>query len=319
MPAAGGTGPDAAPDIKKDQMYQHTLKREYEFEGKGLHTGKISRIIVGPAPEGTGIRFRKSVSGVEIDAVAENVTSTSRCTTISSGNENILTIEHIMSALTGMGIDNASIVVDGDEIPILDGSARLYVEAFSADGTVAQNAEREYITVPSPIEVHDEKSGSWVRIEPADRLSYDVTVDFGSKVLGVQTAHWDEDMDYAREIGFCRTFVFFHEIEYLMQNNLIKGGDVDNAIVVVEYPVTDEQLERMEAAIDRKGLSVVDGYLNNLALRYPNECGRHKLLDLIGDMRLCGGYLKARITAYKPGHGINTTAAKAFRESLKNK
>lgn len=222
-----------------------------------------------------------------------------------------------MSALTGMGVDNAYIDVEGNEIPILDGSARYYIEAFGADGLEEQDAGREYLAVPETIEVKDGKSGSWVRIEPADKMSFDITVDFGSKVLGVQTAHWDEDMDYAKEIGICRTFVFFHEIEYLMANNLIKGGDVDNAIVIVEHPVSDEQIERMSAAIGRTGLKVENGYLSNLKLSFPNECGRHKLLDIIGDIRLCGGFMKAKITAFKPGHGINTAAAKAYRESLR--
>lgn len=298
-------------------MQQRTLKREYTFEGKGLHTGSLSRITVGPAPAGTGVKFRKTVSGVVIDALAENVTSTSRCTTVTSSGEDILTIEHIMSALTGMGVDNAYIDVEGNEIPILDGSARYYIEAFGADGLEEQDAGREYLSVPETIEVKDGKSGSWVRIEPADKMSFDITVDFGSKVLGVQTAHWDEDMDYAKEIGICRTFVFFHEIEYLMANNLIKGGDVDNAIVIVEHPVSDEQIERMSAAIGRTGLKVENGYLSNLKLSFPNECGRHKLLDIIGDIRLCGGFMKAKITAFKPGHGINTAAAKAYRESLR--
>ena len=152
---------------------------------------------------------------------------------------------------------------------------------------------------------------------PADDLSYGLTVDFNSRVLGVQTAEWDPSRDYAAEIGTCRTFVFFHEIEYLFANNLIKGGDVDNAIVIVEHPVSDEQLERMAALFNMPKLKVNEsGYLNNLELRFPNECGRHKLLDMIGDFRLAGGYLKAHITGYKPGHGINTNVAKAIRKAI---
>ena len=154
-----------------------------------------------------------------------------------------------------------------------------------------------------------------MRITPADVPSMDITVDFGSRVLGVQTAHWDESTDYAKEIGPCRTFVFFHEIEYLFQNNLVKGGDVDNAIVIVEHPVQPEQVERLSALFNVPELAINDnGYLNNLKLHFPNECGRHKLLDLIGDLRLAGGYLKAKVTAFKPGHTINTRTAKAIRE-----
>lgn len=300
-------------------MKQRTLKNTYSFEGKGLHTGTVSKMTVGPAPAGTGIRFRRVDLGEDayVDALAENVSNTSRSTTISSGNAEVHTVEHILSALTGMGVDNALVEIDNMEVPILDGSARSYVEAFAADGLQEQEEERVYITVPRTIELKDEKSGSWVRIEPADELSYELTVDFNSKVLGVQTAAWNEGVDYAKEIGVCRTFVFFHEIEYLFANNLIKGGDVDNAIVIVEHPVTDEQLRRMSASLGKPALKVEsNGYLNNLQLRFDNECGRHKLLDLMGDIRLCGGFLKARITAYKPGHTINTNIAKAFRGTL---
>lgn len=299
-------------------MLQRTLRDTYTFEGKGLHTGVHSTMRICPAPENTGIRFRRVDLGEEIDAVAENVSSTARSTTISNGRAEVHTIEHVLSALTGMGVDNALVELDVPETPILDGSASFYVKALAQDGLREQNAERKYLRPSGTVEMHDEKSGAWVKIEPADRLSYDIEIDFGSKVLGVQTAHWDETVPYDSEIGICRTFVFFHEIEYLFANNLIKGGDVDNAIVIVEHPVSDEQLQRMSASLDKPALKVdSDGYLNNLSLHFPNECGRHKLLDLIGDLRLCGGFLQAKVTAFKPGHTINTKTAKAFRESLK--
>ena len=295
-------------------MLQHTLSKSYTFEGKGLHTGRTAKMTVSPAPENFGIRFRRTdLDGdVWIDALADRVTSTARSTRISDGDAAVNTVEHLVSALTGMGIDNARIDIDGPEVPILDGSARFYTETIAVDGTAAQQEERNYLTVKTPVEVRDDKTGSWVRIEPADRPSYDVTVDFGSKVLGVQSARWDEDTDYASEIGVCRTFVFFHEIEYLFANNLIKGGDVDNAIVIVEHPVSEEQLDRMSASMGLPKLSVVgNGYLDNLRLHFDNECGRHKLLDLIGDLRLSGGFLRAKVTAYKPGHTINNLAARA--------
>ena len=295
-------------------MLQHTLSKAYTFEGKGLHTGRFSKMTVSPAPEDFGIRFRRTDLGedVWIDALADRVDSTARSTRISDGTASVNTVEHILSALTGMGIDNARIDIDNLEVPILDGSARLYVEAFAADGLVAQAAERKPVVVREAIEVRDEQTGSWVRIEPADRPSYDVTVDFGSRVLGVQSAHWDDTVPYAGQIGACRTFVFFHEIEYLFANNLIKGGDVDNAIVIVEHPVSEEQLDRMSASMGLPRLSVVgNGYLDNLRLHFDNECGRHKLLDLVGDLRLAGGFLRAKVTAYKPGHTINNLAARA--------
>ena len=298
---------------------QHTLKKSYYFEGKGLHTGTYSHMKLMPAPADHGIKFRRTDlrSRPVIDALAENVTNTARSTTVSRDEAVAVTIEHIMSALTGLGVDNALIELDNIEVPILDGSARPYVEAISEDGLKDQGVPRVYIDIPQSLEIRDDRSGSWVRIEPAAGPSADITVDFNSRILGIQSAHWDEHTDYAREIGVCRTFCFFHEIEYLFRNNLIKGGDVDNAIVVVENTVTPEQLASVSRLFDLPGLTVTDeGYLNNLKLNFPDECGRHKLLDLLGDMRLAGGYLNARITAYKPGHSINTKAAKALRALL---
>ena len=300
-------------------MHQYTLSQPHSFEGKGLHTGQIARMTVKPAPADTGIRFRRIDVGEDawIPASADAVTSTARSTRLSGPCGDVNTVEHILSALTGMGIDNAIIDIDNIEVPILDGSARFYVEAFGGDPLVEQDAERKYRTLSEPVEIRDEKTGSWVRVEPADKPSYSITVDFGSRVLGVQTAAWEPGQDYAHEIGVCRTFVFFHEIEYLFANNLIKGGDVDNAIVIVEHPVSDEQLDRMSTAMGLPRLEVVgNGYLNNLQLHFDNECGRHKLLDLIGDMRLAGGWLNARITAFKPGHTINNLAARAVLAQL---
>ena len=299
---------------------QKTLSRTYTFRGHGLHTGKPVKMKVGPAPADAGITFLRSDlgEGCKVRAFAENVTTTTRSTTISDYAFSVVTIEHIMSALTGLGIDNALISLDNDEVPILDGSARLYAEAFKSDPLVDQGVPRHYIALPEAVEVRDEKSGAWVRVEPAASPSFDVTVDFGSKVLGVQSAHWDETVDYAAEIASCRTFVFFHELEFLFKNNLIKGGDVDNAIVVVEHPVTPEQIKELALAMNKPRLAVTpEGYLNTIRLHFPDEIGRHKLLDLIGDMRLVGGFLNAKVTAYKPGHTINTLAAKAVRKLLK--
>ena len=298
---------------------QHTLATELEFHGKGLHTGKTSHMVLKPAPSGTGILFRRVDLGTDaiVEALAENISSTARSTTISKGEVSVATIEHIMSALTGMGIDNAMIDIDNVEVPILDGSARFYVEALAASGTAVQDAPRKYIDIPREIEVRDEKTGSFVRLTPSDKPEIDVTIDFGSKVLGVQSAHWDESVDYAAGIAPCRTFVFFHEIAYLFQNNLVKGGDMDNAIVIAEHPVTEGQLTELSALFNVPKLEIKEGYLNNLQLRFPDECGRHKLLDLIGDLRLAGGYLNARVTAFKPGHTINSWLTKAIRETIR--
>jgi UDP-3-O-[3-hydroxymyristoyl] N-acetylglucosamine deacetylase/3-hydroxyacyl-[acyl-carrier-protein] dehydratase len=297
---------------------QQTLRKEYSFEGKGLHTGRVARMTVCPAPVDTGIIFRRTDLGEDaiVEALAENVSNTARSTTISKGEASVSTIEHILSALTGMGVDNAYIDIDNVEVPILDGSAKPYIDAIWKDGFEQQDAPRRYIELKETVEIVNEEKGSLVRIEPAEEFSYNIKVDFNSRVLGLQNAQWDSSVLYAEEIGVCRTFVFFHEIEFLFNNGLVKGGDVDNAIVIVEHPVTEEQVLNMSRLFDIPALKVrEDGYLSNLTLRFPNECARHKLLDLIGDLRLCGGFLKAKVTAEKAGHGINTTAAKAVRLS----
>ena len=297
-------------------QFQQTLRKNYSFEGKGLHTGKVAKMTVGPAPADTGIVFRRTDlgDGACVEALAENVSSTARSTTISKGDASVSTIEHIMSALTGLGIDNAYIDIDNIEVPILDGSAKPYIDAMWKDGVETQDAPRRYVEIKEPIEVVNEK-GAVVRIEPADEFSYHITTDFNSRVLGVQHAVWDPSVVYAEEIGVCRTFVFFHELQFLFANNLVKGGDVDNAIVIVEHPVTEEQVNQISQLFNVPALEVrEDGYLSNLVLRFPNECSRHKLLDLIGDLRLAGGFLKAKVTAEKAGHGINTTAARRIRE-----
>ena len=183
---------------------------------------------------------------------------------------------------------------------------------------LVQDAERVWLDFPEPFEVTDERTGSWVRIEPAEEMSFEATVDFGSRVLGIQKARWTENSDYVGQIAPCRTFVFMHELEFLAARGLVKGGDVDNAIVIVEHPVTPEQIDNMCILFGMPHLSVTEsGYLSNIKLHFPDECGRHKLLDLIGDMRLAGGFPKAKITAYKPGHTINSLASRAALAKIK--
>lgn len=273
-----------------------------------------------PAPADTGIKFRRTDLKYRpiIIAVAENVSNTARSTTISYKETVAVTIEHIMSCLTGLGVDNAIVELDNIEVPIMDGSARYFVEAILADGLQNQGVPRKYLELTDVVEIQDENSGSWIRVEPASAPSIDVTVDFGSRIIGVQNVHWDMGVDYATEIGPSRTFCFFHEIEYLYRNNLIKGGDLDNAIVIVEQEATEEQLKWVSQLFSLPDLHVTDdGYLNNLKLNFPDECGRHKLLDLIGDLRLVGGFLNARVTAFKPGHALNTRMAKLLRSKIK--
>lgn len=293
-------------------MKQQTIKKEYSFEGRGLHTGKYAHLTICPAPENFGIRFLRVDTGVEIPASAEYVSRTDRSTTISVGDSSVVTIEHVLSALTGLGVDNALVKIDNEEVPILDGSASYYVKAIAPDGLQVQSVDRKYIEITEEIEIKDEQTGSWVKITPSDHMSFEVSVDFNSRVLGVQSASWEEGSDYVGQIAPCRTFCFFHELEFLASKGLVKGGDVDNAIVIVEHPVTDEQVDKMCALFGQPRLSVTpEGYLSNLVLNFPNECGRHKLLDLIGDIRLCGGFPKAHISAFKSGHKINSQAAAA--------
>lgn len=275
---------------------QHTLLNACSFEGKGLHTGTYAHMTVLPAAPGSGIRFRRTdlPGAPEVPALAEFVTNTARSTTLSFQEAEAVTTEHILSALSGMGIDNALIELDNREVPILNGSAEPYVKAFTQAGVQEQDMPRRLIGIPQALELRDPRSGSWIRIEPADAPSAQITVDFQSPVLGVQTVDWNPATDYAQEIAPCRTFCFYREIEALIQNNLIKGGDLDNALVVTE-----------------------DGYMGNPTLHFTDECGRHKMLDLLGDLCLCGGWLNARVTAFKPGHYLNTQAAKALRALLK--
>ena len=300
-------------------MDQHTLGNICTFEGKGLHTGRYARMSVEPAPADTGLRFLRTDLGPDayVDALAENVSGTARSTSLSCGEASAVTVEHILSALTGMGVDNALIRLDNAEVPILDGSARLYAEAFGKAGIVPQDAPRRMLGLAREVEVRDERSGAWVRAVPSDRPEIGITVDFGSRVLGVQSASWTPETDYASEIAPCRTFVFFHEIEFLARQGFVKGGDIDNAIVIIEHPVTREQVEGLCARMALPPMSCTEeGYLDNLKLHFPDECGRHKLLDIIGDLRLAGGWVNASITAFKPGHTINAQAAKEIRKAL---
>jgi len=294
-------------------MKQTTLKKDYSFEGKGLHTGKYAHMTICSAPPFTGIRFIRTdiAPGAYVEALASYVSSTSRSTTLSKGQVKVGTVEHVLSALTGLGVDNAIIKIDSPEVPILDGSALPYVSAILKDGLEIQPAERRWVEITEPVEIKNSRNGAYIRVEPSDELSIEVTIDFNSKVLGVQTAKWDSSVDYASEIAPCRTFCFFHEILMMSFFGLVKGGSVDNAIVIVEKPAKEKQLKRMAKKFKQPMLEVTpEGYLSNLVLRFPDECGRHKLMDLIGDIRLCGGFPKARIVAYKPGHKLNTNISK---------
>ncbi len=295
---------------------QHTLKCKYTFTGKGLHTGRNVTMTIEPAPVNHGIKFRRVDLGEDavIDALVDYVTTTARGTTLEKGDVKISTLEHLMATFSGLGIDNALVNIDAQEVPILDGSAKPYVDAICADGIVEQDAERRYVELKEKVVYRDEKTGSEIIIMPDDHFSVDLMIDFNSKVLGNQYSRLDGNTDFAKDLAPCRTFVFFHELEPLFRNNLIKGGDLDNAIVIVEHPVPQEELDRLAAVFNTSSLErAPEGYLNHLELRFQNECARHKLLDLIGDFSLVGMPIKGKVIAYKSGHRINTEVAKVIR------
>ncbi len=297
--------------------YQKTLNTSHIFEGKGLHTGHHCRMTLFPAPADHGIVFKRIDLGEDalVEASWRNVSGTARSTLLSNNGVEVMTIEHLLSALYGLGVDNVLVEIDNMELPILDGSARPYVEALITDSLHVQDRPRRYLKVAEPFLFEDPQTGASLQVLPAERFSVEVEIDYGSKVLGVQKAKFTEGDDFASEIASCRTFCFLHELEFLLNHNLIKGGDMDNAIVIVENEVDDKTLSRLKSIFNVENLErVPEGYLNNLTLHFDNECARHKLLDLIGDFALAGLPLKARVIARKPGHAINTAALKSMFE-----
>ncbi|MFA5324630.1 MAG: UDP-3-O-acyl-N-acetylglucosamine deacetylase [Bacteroidales bacterium] len=294
-------------------MKQHTLKGIYIFKGKGIHTGLKVEMKLMPAPVNHGIIFKRT--DIDGDAIVEanhnNISSIARSTSLKRNNVEVITIEHLLSAFSGLGVDNALIELNSPELPILDGSAKPYTDAIMVDGLLEQNEERNYLIIKEPLKIRDEVSGSEIMFFPSDKLEIELEIDYKSKVLGLQKAYFDKDMDYAKEIAPCRTFCFFHELEFLVKNNLIKGGDMYNAIVIVDNQISQDELDRMKNLFNVKNLErAPEGYLNNLKLHYSNECARHKLLDIIGDLYLVGKPIKAKVVAKKSGHSINTKAVK---------
>lgn len=300
---------------------QKTLKREYTFEGKGLHTGLHVKMTLAPAPADTGVIFYRTDLGdnAKVEALVDYVTQTQRGTTLQNGDVSVSTIEHVLSTFVGLGIDNAYIYLDAPEAPIMDGSAKPFVEAIVPDGLQEQDVPRKYFEIKEKISFKDEESGSELILVPCANYEIDLTVDYNSKVLGVQTAHYSEcETDYASEIAPCRTFCFFHELEFLFKHNLIKGGDLENAIVIAENEVPQQELDKISSLLGVSSVQRVStGYLNNVDLRFPNECARHKLLDVMGDFSLIGYRLKGKVIAVKSGHKINTQMARIIREKAK--
>lgn len=297
--------------------YQQTLGGEYTFTGKGLHTGLNATMTLKPSEVNTGIRFLRTDIGNNafIEANVDNVTHTNRSTTLEHNGAKVITIEHVLAALWGLGVDNAIVEIDGVEVPIMDGSAYHFAKAIISDPLVSQEAEKVIYSLDEEIHYKDEETGAEVLIQPSDDFSIDLTTDYGSKVLGVQKYYFDTKSDFYKELAPCRTFVFFHELEFLFKNNLIKGGDVENAIVIVENDVPQETLDEMAALFNVQKLEKVSaGYLNNLSLHFEDECVRHKLLDVIGDFTLVGFRFFGKIIAAKTGHKINTEVARIIRQ-----
>ncbi|MFR9553904.1 MAG: bifunctional UDP-3-O-[3-hydroxymyristoyl] N-acetylglucosamine deacetylase/3-hydroxyacyl-ACP dehydratase [Rikenellaceae bacterium] len=298
---------------------QHTLKSPICFSGKGLHTGAEVVMNVTPAPIDYGIVFKRvDVEGApEIPALCDFVTDTSRGTTIERGGVRVLTIEHILSALWTMGVDNAIIEIDAPETPIMDGSARQYAASILEIGVEEQAKERVYYNLSEKKTFRIEDKGVEITIYPDDCFSASVLVDFNSKVIGNQYATYVPGDDYAAKVASCRTFVFAHELEPLLNANLIKGGDLDNAIVIVEQEMTTEQLDRLKSVFKKDNIEVTGGYINNLELRYPNEIARHKLLDLLGDFALLGMRINGRVCASRPGHYANSQFMSQIRQEMR--
>ena len=304
-------------------MKQKTLKSEFSVSGKGLHTGVHVTATFKPAEVNTGYRIKRiDLEGEPIiEALAENVTETTRGTVVSSKadkNVKVSTIEHALAALYTAGIDNCLIEVDAAELPILDGSAIIYCNKIEEVGIQEQEEEKEYYVVKKRIKVFDPETGSSLIVLPDDELSMDVMIEFNSPVLSNQFASLEHVSAFKSEIAASRTFVFVREILPLLQMNLIKGGDLDNAIVIHDKEMPKEDLDRLADLMNvpRKQVSEL-GYLNNKPMVYKNEPARHKLLDLLGDLSLIGRPLKGRIVATKPGHTINTTLAKKIRKELR--
>lgn len=302
-------------------MNQQTIKEEFTLVGKGLHTGLEITARFLPAPENHGYKIKRvDLEGQPvIDALAENVVDTNRGTVVAKGDVRVSTIEHAMAALYASGIDNCLIEVNAPELPILDGSARAYCEEIARVGLQEQKADKDFYFIKSRIEVRDEKTGSSIIVLPDDDFSLDVKIDFNSKVLNNQYASLEHIEDFRESISASRTFVFVREIEPLVKNNLIKGGDLDNAIVIYDTPMEQVELDRLADLMNvpRKDVGQL-GYLNNIPLTSENEPARHKLLDLIGDLALIGRPLKGRVIATRPGHSINTTFAKKIRREIKH-
>ena len=299
---------------------QKTLAASFSLKGKGLHTGLDIEITFNPAPENHGYKIKRTdLEGQPvIDALAEHVVATQRGTVLKKNDVQVSTIEHAMAALYALEIDNCLIEVNAPEFPILDGSARYFVEGIQKVGSVEQNAPRDYYIVKHKIEVKDEESGASLIILPDEKFTVNVLISFDSPVLNNQFASMNDLSEFPSELAASRTFVFVREIEMLLNNNLIKGGDLDNAIVIYDQKLPQESLDKLADMMNVPHLNLKElGYINHEPLVFDNEPARHKLLDVIGDVALIGKPIRGRIIATRPGHKINNQFARMIRKDIK--
>ena len=307
-----------APNFKVDK--QHTLKSSITISGTGIHTGVLVDMTLKPATPGFGFQFRRIDLADQpfIKADCDLVTDTSRGTTLGNNGAKVNTVEHVLAALVGMGIDNCLIELNGPEVPIMDGSSEPFVEMIEKAGVLEQDAAKIWHSLDENILYYDEKKRVEMMAVPAEEYQVTTLIDFNSPVLGTQHAGLKAMRDFKNEIAPCRTFCFLHELEMLLDNNLIKGGDINNAIVVVDKAVDEKEMERLKKIFGKEKIEVKsEGYLNNLELRFPNEPARHKLLDVVGDMALVGYPIKAKIIANRPGHSSNVEFAKKIKQYIK--
>ena len=299
---------------------QHTTASKDKISGTGLHTGVLVDMTLNPASAGFGIQFQRVdlPNKPIIKADCDLVTETSRGTTLQVDDAKVSTVEHILAALVGMGIDNVLIELNGPEIPIMDGSSEPFIELIEEVGVTEQEAAKIWYSLDENIYHYDEVKRVEMVALPAMEYQITTLIDFNSPVLGSQHAGLKKMREFKQEIAPCRTFCFLHELEMLLENNLVKGGDINNAIVVVDKPVTGEEMARLAKAFKRDKIEIKsEGYLNNLELRFPNEPARHKLLDVVGDLALIGYPIKARIIANRPGHSTNVAFAKKIKQYIK--
>jgi UDP-3-O-[3-hydroxymyristoyl] N-acetylglucosamine deacetylase/3-hydroxyacyl-[acyl-carrier-protein] dehydratase len=300
---------------------QKTIKKSVSISGVGLHTGLEVTLTFHPAPINFGRKFRRiDLEGQpEIDAVVENVTETARGTTLERNGGKVQTVEHVLAAAAGLGIDNLLIDVDQAETPIMDGSSRFFVEALRKAGIQEQPALREYLELKSPVFFEDPEQKIEMVAMPYPRFKVTTMINFESRVLGTQYAILENMEDFEKEVSNCRTFVFLHELEYLLSNQLIRGGDLSNAIVFVNRAISQEELDKLAKVFNKPSVKVLnEGILNNLELHFENEPARHKLLDVVGDLSLLGKPIKAHIIARRPGHTANTRLARLIRQQIIN-